>query len=109
MNITWILIFIVQAITQVLLYFAFLHRGRKDRKALYFADNNKLEALWSVIPVILAGLILYGLYAWTNIMFIDEEDDAIVVELYGQQFYWAARVSGEDNVLGKANEVYRRS
>jgi cytochrome c oxidase subunit 2 len=70
MNITWILIFIVQAITQVLLYyFAFKYR-RKDRKALYFA-NNKLEALWSVIPV-LAGLILYGLYAWTNIMFIDE-------------------------------------
>jgi cytochrome c oxidase subunit 2 len=34
-------------------------------------------------------------------MFIDEEDDAIVVELYGQQFYWAARVSGEDNVLGR--------
>jgi cytochrome c oxidase subunit 2 len=33
-------------------------------------------------------------------MFIDEEDDAIVVELYGQQFYWA-RVSGEDNVLGR--------
>jgi cytochrome c oxidase subunit 2 len=98
MNITWILIFIVQAITQVLLYyFAFKYR-RKDRKALYFA-NNKLEALWSVIPV-MAGLILYGLYAWTNIMFIDEEDDAIVVELYGQQFYWA-RVSGEDNVLGK--------
>jgi cytochrome c oxidase subunit 2 len=65
-----------------------------------------LEALWSVIPaIILAGLILYGLYAWTNIMFIDEED-AIVVELYGQQFYWAARVSGEDNVLGKANVRY---
>jgi cytochrome c oxidase subunit 2 len=38
-------------------------------------------------------------------MFIDEEDDAIV-ELYGQQFYWAARVSGEDNVLGKANVRY---
>jgi cytochrome c oxidase subunit 2 len=108
MNITWILIFIVQAITQALLYyFAFKYRGRKDRKALYFADNNKLEALWSVIPaIILAGLILYGLYAWTNIMFIDEEDDAIVVELYGQQFYWAARVSGEDNVLGKANVRY---
>jgi heme/copper-type cytochrome/quinol oxidase subunit 2 len=30
MNITWILIFIVQAITQVLLYyFAFKYRGRK--------------------------------------------------------------------------------
>jgi cytochrome c oxidase subunit 2 len=91
----------------LLYYFAFKYRGKKGRKALYFADNNKLEALWSVIPaIILAGLILYGLYAWTNIMFIDEEDDAIVVELYGQQFYWAARVSGEDNVLGKANVRY---
>jgi cytochrome c oxidase subunit 2 len=31
--------------------------------------------------VVLAGLILYGLYAWTNIMFIDEDEDTIVVEL----------------------------
>jgi cytochrome c oxidase subunit 2 len=108
MNITWVLIFIVQAITQVLLhYFAFKYRGKKDQKALYFADNNKLEAIWSVIPaVVLAGLILYGLYAWTNIMFIDEDDDTIVIELYAQQFNWTARVSGEDNVLGKANVRY---
>jgi cytochrome c oxidase subunit 2 len=105
MNITWVLIFIVQAITQVLLhYFAFKYRGNKDKKALYFADNNKLEAIWSVIPaVVLAGLILYGLYAWTNIMFIDEDEDTVVIELYAQQFKWTARYAGTDNVLGKAN------
>jgi cytochrome c oxidase subunit 2 len=108
MNITWILIFIVQAITQVLLhYFAFKYRGKKDQKALYFADNNKLEAIWSVIPaVVLAGLILYGLYAWTNIMFVDEDEEVIVIELYAQQFKWTARYAGEDNVLGKANVRY---
>lgn len=108
MNITWALIFIVQAVTQVLLhYFAFKYRGKKDQKALYFADNNKLEAIWSVIPaVVLAGLILYGLYAWTNIMFIDEDEDTVVIELYAQQFNWKARYSGEDNVLGKANVRY---
>jgi cytochrome c oxidase subunit 2 len=108
MNITWILIFVVQAITQVLLhYFAFKYRGRKDQKALYFADNNKLEAIWSVIPaVVLAGLILYGLYAWTNIMFVDEDEDVIVIELYAQQFKWTARYAGKDNVLGKANVRY---
>jgi cytochrome c oxidase subunit 2 len=108
MNITWVLIFIVQAITQVLLhYFAFKYRGKKDQKALYFADNNKLEAIWSVIPaVVLAGLILYGLYAWTNIMFVDEDEDTVVIELYAQQFNWKARYSGEDNVLGKANVRY---
>ena len=105
MNITWVLIFIVQAITQLLLhYFAFKYRGKKDQKALYFADNNKLEAVWSVIPaVVLAGLILYGLYAWKNIMFVDEDEDTIVIELYAQQFNWKARYAGEDNVLGKAN------
>jgi cytochrome c oxidase subunit 2 len=105
MNITWVLIFTVQAITQVLLhYFAFKYRGNKEKKALYFADNNKLEAVWSVIPaVVLAGLILYGLYAWTNIMFIDDEEDTVVIELYAQQFKWTARYAGADQVLGKAN------
>ncbi|MDG2433458.1 cytochrome c oxidase subunit II [Flavobacterium sp.] len=108
MNITWVLIFIVQAITQVLLhYFAFKYRGKQGQKALYFADNNKLEAIWSLIPaVVLAGLILYGLYAWTNIMFVDEDEDTVVIELYAQQFKWTARIAGEDNVLGKANVRY---
>ncbi|MFN7100203.1 MAG: cytochrome c oxidase subunit II [Flavobacterium sp.] len=108
MNITWILIFTVQAITQVLVhYFAFKYRGKKGQKALFFADNNKLELIWSVIPaVVLAGLILYGLYAWTNIMFVDEDEDTVVIELYAQQFNWKARYSGADNVLGKANVRY---
>jgi cytochrome c oxidase subunit 2 len=35
-------------------------------------------------------------------MFVDEDEDTIVIELYAQQFNWKARYSG-DNVLGKAN------
>lgn len=107
-NLMWIsfaIIFFVQAITQALLhYFAFKYRGSKDRKALYYADNDKLEFIWTIIPVIvLAGLILYGLYTWTNIMFIDEDEDTIVIELYAKQFSWEARYAGKDNVLGKSN------
>ena len=110
-NLMWIsmiLIFVVQTLTQALLhYFSFKYRGREGQKALYFADNDKLEFIWTIIPVIvLAGLILYGLYAWTNIMFVDEDEDVIVVELYAKQFSWEARYSGEDNVLGKANVRY---
>jgi cytochrome c oxidase subunit 2 len=108
MNITWVLIFIVQTITQgFLYYFGFKYRGKEGNTALYFADNNKLEFIWSIIPaIVLAGLILYGLYAWTNIMFVDEDEDVIEIELYAQQFKWTARYSGEDNVLGKANVRY---
>jgi cytochrome c oxidase subunit 2 len=107
MAISMALIFFVQTVTQFLLhYFAFKYRGKEGQKALYFADNNKLEAIWTIIPVIvLAGLILYGLFTWNNIMFIDEEDkqDAIVIELYAKQFGWEARYAGDDKTLGKAN------
>ncbi|MGH1385886.1 cytochrome c oxidase subunit II [Kordia sp.] len=105
MIISMVLIFFVQTITQALLhYFAFKYRGKKGRKALYYADNDKLEFIWTIIPVItLAGLILYGLFTWNEIMDVNMDDDPIVVELYAQQFNWKARYAGEDNVLGKAN------
>lgn len=110
MVISMILIFIVQTITQALLhYFAYKYRGKQGQVATYFADNNKLEFIWSAIPaVVLAVLIFYGLYAWSDIMFVKEEDhqDAIVIELYAKQFSWEARYAGEDNVLGKANVRY---
>ena len=105
MIITMVVIFVVQTITQFLLhYFAFKYKGEKGKKALFYADNDKLEFIWTIIPVIaLAGLIMYGLFTWNDIMFIDEESDPLVIELYAQQFNWKARYAGEDNVLGKAN------
>ena len=76
----------------------------KKRKALFFADSNFLEGVWTIIPTIaLAGLILYGLFTWVDIMTIEENDEALVVELYAQQFNWKARYAGEDGVLGDAN------
>jgi cytochrome c oxidase subunit 2 len=105
MDISFLLIFFVQFITQFLLhFFAYKYRGMEGQKALYFADNNKLEAIWTIIPVIvLSGLIMYGLYTWNDIMYFDEEEEVIYVELYAKQFNWEARYSGEDNTLGKAN------
>ncbi|MGE4346526.1 MAG: cytochrome c oxidase subunit II [Flavobacteriaceae bacterium] len=106
MIISFVMIFVVQFITQALLhYFAFKYRGVEGRKALYVADNNRLEAIWTIVPVIaLSVLILYGLYTWNNVMFVDpEEEDVLYVELYAKQFSWEARYAGEDQTLGKAN------
>ena len=107
-NLMWIsfaIIFVVQTITQALLhYFSYKYRGEKGKKALFYADNDRLEAIWTIIPVfVLAGLILYGLYTWTDIMTVEENDESLVVELYAQQFNWKARYAGEDGVLGDAN------
>jgi len=105
MIISMVVIFFVQTVTQFLLhYFAYKYKGEKGKKALFFADNNKLEAIWTIIPVIvLAGLIIQGLFTWTNIMNVDKGNDPLVVELYAQQFNWKARYAGSDNTLGKAN------
>jgi cytochrome c oxidase subunit 2 len=106
MWISMVLIFVVQIITQALLhYFAFKYSGKKGQIAAYFSDNNKLEFIWSSIPaIVLAVLIFFGLYSWTDIMFVNEKvEKPIVIEIYAQQFKWTARYSGQDNVLGKAN------
>tara|TARA_B110000240_G_scaffold165459_1_gene186267 strand:+ start:333 stop:1394 length:1062 start_codon:yes stop_codon:yes gene_type:complete len=105
MLITMVVIFVVGIITQWLLhYFAFVYRGSKDKKALFYAENHKLEFIWTIIPVIvLAVLIIYGLFTWTDIMSFDDDDDPMVVELYAYQFDWRARYGGLDNTLGEAN------
>ena len=105
MLVSMILIFITGIFTEWLLfYFAFKYRGIKNKKALFYADNHKLEFIWTIIPVIvLAGLIIYGLFTWTEIMDINTDDDPLVVELYAYQFDWRARYAGEDNTLGEAN------
>ncbi|MGB5171206.1 cytochrome c oxidase subunit II [Eudoraea sp.] len=105
MLVSFIIIFFVQTITQALLhYFGYKYKGEKGKKALFFADNDRLEFIWTIIPVIvLAGLILWGLYTWTSIMDINDEDDPLIVELYAQQFNWTARYGGADNVLGGSN------
>ena len=106
--ISLVVIFIVQTVTQFLLhYFAYKYKGEKGKKALFYADNNLLEAVWTIIPVIvLAGLIIYGLFTWNDIMNVStsgDDEDPMVIELYAQQFNWKARYAGGDNVLGQAN------
>jgi cytochrome c oxidase subunit 2 len=92
-------------ITQPLLFgFSYLFRGSKKKKAVYMEHNNKLELFWTGIPaVVLAGLILYGLSTWSNIMNPDNNKEPVVIELYAKQFGWQARYAGGDNTLGYAN------
>ena len=103
--ISFIVIFIVQTITQALLhYFAYKYRGINGRKASFITHNNKLELIWTVIPaIVLFALILYGMTTWSDIMNFDDDEDALIVELYAQQWNWKARYAGDDNVLGDAN------
>jgi cytochrome c oxidase subunit 2 len=98
-------IMFVQVITQALLFwFSYKYKGVKGYKALFYADNDRLEFIWTIIPVIvLSGLIIYGLFTWSDIMNINEDEDPMVIEIYGRQFSWTSRYAGADNTLGSAN------
>ena len=102
---TLVLIFIVQIITQFLLYyFSFKYKVKKGTKALFYTDNHKLELIWTIIPaIVLTVFITFGLLTWSDVMNMQKNNDPMVVELYAQQFNWKARYAGTDNVLGKSN------
>lgn len=103
---TAIVIMIVQVLMQALIfYFSYKYHGKEGQVAKFFPDHEKLEFAWTIIPVfVLAGLIVYGLFTWSEIMNVSEDDeDVMVVELYAYQFGWKARYGGDDNTLGKAN------
>jgi cytochrome c oxidase subunit 2 len=90
-------------LTPMLFFFAYKYRGNQKNTAYFFAHNNKLEVVWTIVPtIILTVLIVYGLRTWDRSMNPDISA-AKVIEVYAQQFQWTARLSGKDNKLGKAS------
>tara|TARA_B100001057_G_scaffold119685_1_gene118382 strand:- start:318 stop:1295 length:978 start_codon:yes stop_codon:yes gene_type:complete len=104
MQVTCALILFVFFITQpILAWFTYKYRGNSKNKAHYFVHNNKLELAWTIIPaLVLTPLIIYGLNVWNNITNVDTSNSQ-VIELYAKQFGWAARYSGNDNLLGRTD------
>ena len=104
MNFNMAIIFTVFFIVNTLLFwFAAKYYYRADRKARFFAHDNRLELVWTDIPsIVLAVIIAFGLRTW-NQMTGDAADDALRVELYSKQFDWTARYPGNDGEFGLAN------
>ncbi len=103
-NFNMAILFFVFVVTHIFLfYFAYKYYGRSNNKATYFPHNNKLEMIWTVIPaIVLAVIIIFGLKAWNKIT-APASKDAIVLQLYAEQFKWTCRYSGKDNELGDSN------
>lgn len=98
---TLIICSIVFIICNILLFtFSLIYRYKRDRKVVHFAHSNKLEFIWTIIPtIVLTGLVIFGLQAWTRIMTLPKEAE-LTVEVTGQQFFWTSRYPGADGKLG---------
>ena len=99
----YIIIAVFFLVNTALFVFANKYRQDPSRKARFFAHDNRLELIWTVIPsIVLAVIIIYGLRTW-NEMTGDASEGALQVELYSKQFDWTARYAGVDGEFGLAN------
>jgi cytochrome c oxidase subunit 2 len=92
---------IVFLITHILLFiFPYKYQYSEKRKASFYPDNNKLEVIWTIVPaIVLAGLVISGWVAWSDIT-APAPENAHTIEIMGYQFAWEVRYPGKDNVLG---------
>ncbi|WP_242922326.1 cytochrome c oxidase subunit II [Pontibacter liquoris] len=101
---TMIIIGIVFVITQVLLFwYSYKYQHRDDKRAFYYAHNNKLEIVWTMIPAVVMALLVFGGWkTWAKITSAPPAN-AEVIEVMGKQFNWMVRYPGADGKLGVAN------
>jgi cytochrome c oxidase subunit 2 len=93
-------------VNSVLFYFPMKYAYKEGHRATFYADNHKLEIIWTAIPaVIMAGLVFTGLQVWDKTMMqAPPESEAEVIEVMGKQFGWQVRYPGVDNnKLGNYN------
>jgi cytochrome c oxidase subunit 2 len=74
-------------------------RYNKDRKAEYKPENSKLEWALTIFTTLgVCALLAPGLIVWNKYVTVPE--DAVDIEVMGQQWYWNFRLPGEDGKLG---------
>jgi len=96
------LVFVV--VNGFLFYFAYKYKGKQGVKATFFAHDNRLEMLWTIVPAVtLAFIIIFGLKYWNDITTRSEDPNKVTIELYAKQFDWTARYAGFDKTLGSTD------
>jgi cytochrome c oxidase subunit 2 len=93
---------IVFVLTQILLFwFAYKYQESDKRKVYFFAHDNRLEMIWTVIPaIVLSVLVVIGLRNWFTFT-SEAPKNALQIEVVGKQFNWIYRYPGKDKIFGK--------
>lgn len=100
----WLVSLVFVVVNAFLFYFAYKYTGTKEGKATFFAHDNRLEMLWTIVPAVtLAFIIIFGLKYWNDITTKSEDANKVTIELYAKQFDWTARYAGFDKTLGSTD------
>jgi cytochrome c oxidase subunit 2 len=105
MGISLVVTGIVFIATNLLLaWFGFRYQDSQGATAAYWHDNRKLEWSWTLVTAaIMAAFAVGALKLWAQVQNSEPPQDAVVVEVMGQQFAWNVRYPGKDNVFGRTD------
>ena len=82
-----------------MIYCIVKYRYREDRRGEYQPEDKKLEMRLTVLTTIgVIALLAPGLMVWND--YVNPPEDAIPIEVMGQQWSWSFRLTGEDGILG---------
>ena len=95
----WVTGAVFIAVCLFMAYCIWRFRYREDRKAEYSPENPKLEWILTILTTIgVIALLAPGLIVWNK--YVTVPDEAVSIEVMGQQWYWNYRLPGKDGVLG---------
>lgn len=98
----WVTGIVFAAVNLFMAWCLIRYRHRRDRRAHYEPENKKLEG-W-LIGLTTAGIVAMlapGLFVWAQV--IKPPEDALVLEVVGQQWRWSYRFPGADGRLGSVD------
>ncbi len=93
--------------THILLgWFAWKYRADAQTRAHYFPDNPRLEITWTAVTALILSILVFGaLRLWAR-LYTPPPQDALVVEIVGQQFQWNIRYPGADGRFGRTDPKF---
>ena len=95
----WVTGVVFVAICLFMAYCVWRFQYNKNRKSEYKPENAKLEWALTILTTIgVIALLAPGLIVWNK--FVTVPDDAVDIEVMGQQWFWNYRLPGKDGILG---------
>jgi cytochrome c oxidase subunit 2 len=95
----WITGFVYVAVILFMAFCLWRFRYKEENRAEYEPENTKLEwLLTGGTTVGVAALLIPGLFVWSQ--YVSVPDEAVDVEVVGQQWMWSYRTPGADGVMG---------
>lgn len=101
-SVLWVTGIAFVVIQGLLGYFIARYGAKGSERASYWHDNSKAEAILLIgTAAILTVLVFMGQRVWASVYFSDVPENALTIQVTGEQFAWNFHYAGPDGAFGR--------